>query len=824
MFDARQGQDHDPRISEAPEQAPDSGLRTTISAWAMWNSSIRAQPRARRIRFALRRMLLGERREPQPAFRDPIEKPREGSIGISCSGGGIRSAAFNLGALQALQRDGELQRADYLAAVSGGSYIAAAFAMVGKAWKGETRPQPGQPGHDDSDPALLAQSPPFAPGSPEEQYLRNRSSYMAPDAAAKVGLGLRLLLGLLFNVLFLALPIVGLTILAGVFVYAPTLDELRSGCDAHCGLTLPTGWLLLPAAVAGAGVALAIANLLVRPRSDGRRRVIQHWSIVLLVLGGAIAIGSIALPVIVGLLRDSGSRLGFEALPVGTTGTLGFASLVAGLAAHLRPGLTSPAGAAKKVGALRKRLNARGRRMLMFVAGAIAGPLVLLAAAVGALAYTFDNYETGTSNGALLLAAGVILAAFGGLYACADLTTWSLHPYYKRRLCTAFALKRVRREDVEPGGTANEHETVAGVAVERHFDELVELSSTAQGNWPTLVVCAAANISDAGATPPGRQVTSFTFSAHSIGGPLTGGLSTKEFEQAFGRRRKRDLTLPAAVAMSGAAVSPSMGKMTRPSLRFLLALANLRLGVWVPNPRWVAGARLQHGRLRIGPPRPLHLLLELLGRNRIDAKYLYVTDGGHYENLGLVELLRRGCTQIYCFDASGGQSFAELGDAVALARSELGVVIEIDPLPLAPQGDPPTAQSNVVSGSFRYRSGECGTLVYARNVVSRSAPWDVHAHQREDPRFPDDSTVDQLYTDQKFESYRALGELAGDCALDLMKQEARGQMRGTHHEHADRVFTSAGQPANTGSSAPSFTSVSASSAAASESRTTPTPA
>lgn len=271
-------------------------------------------------------------------------------------------------------------------------------------------------------------------------------------------------------------------------------------------------------------------------------------------------------------------------------------------------------------------------------------------------------------------------------------------------------------------------------------------------------------------------MTSFTFSAHSIGGPLTGGMSTKQFEDAFGSRRSRDLSLPAAVAMSGAAVSPSMGKMSQPSLRFLLALANLRLGVWVPNPRWVAGARRRHGRLKLGPPRPLQLLLELLGRNRIDAKYLYVTDGGHYENLGLVELLRRGCTQIYCFDASGGQSFAELGDAVALARSELGVVIDIDPLPLTPQGDPPTAQSNVVSGRFRYRSGESGTLVYARNVVSRAAPWDVRAHQREDPHFPNDSTVDQLYTDQKFESYRALGELAGDCALGLMEQERGGRM------------------------------------------------
>ena len=150
-----------------------------------------------------------------------------------------------------------------------------------------------------------------------------------------------------------------------------------------------------------------------------------------------------------------------------------------------------------------------------------------------------------------------------------------------------------------------------GLAIERDFDELVPLSETAleekagNASWPTLLVCAAANVSDPGATPPGRRVTSFTFSAHTAGGPLVGAVSTKELEGAFAdRRRQRDLTLPAAVAMSGAAVSPSMGKTTPRPLTFLMALANLRLGVWVPNPRWVPPASTTTRRCRAAPPRP----------------------------------------------------------------------------------------------------------------------------------------------------------------------------------------------------------------------------
>ena len=284
--------------------------------------------------------------------------------------------------------------------------------------------------------------------------------------------------------------------------------------------------------------------------------------------------------------------------------------------------------------------------------------------------------------------------------------TWSLHPFYKRRLSSVFALRRV--SVAAASERSDGHSDLGGVPLRapragrrRRRDrgrtrlrqagaDLGDRAEAESGrDWPTLIVCAAANISDPGATPPGRSVTSFTFSPHAIGGPLVGAVPMELLERAFDRpgkkagRRRRDLTLPAAMAMSGAAISPSMGTKTRRPLTFLMALANIRLGVWVPNPRWARRFERDRGlRERHDRPRPVYLLCELLGLNRIGNKYLYITDGGHYENLGLVELLRRGCTEIYCLDASGvgqdGADFEALGEAIALARSELAVEIEFD--------------------------------------------------------------------------------------------------------------------------------------------------
>ena len=778
------------------------------------------------LRDRLKHVLLGLRGEPRQSYLGPVEPPpadgEDPRTGICCSGGGIRSAAYNLGALQSLQDARELEDAKYVAAVSGGSYIAASFCMVAKtgtpAGAGEPAPSRGtgaggapQAGHDDSDAGLFDRDHmPFYPSSPEEQYLRNRTSYMAPGGLGKLFLAFRVLLGTLVNIFVIALPLIALGAALAVFVYRPLYPRLAGSAEscpdaggpviAACRFAaeIPSGvtttFLVLGALI---GI-LGVLAMIVRWRAEGMRRFLETWSVRLLLITAGLAVVLVVLPLLLEVLRNYALDVKDASTPeetakapgVPAAGAGGLGSLLLAVVLQLRMGMREPVVAlnkAKGAAAALRRAPAKLRLALVYVLAAVGGPLLLLAVVL----YTASLVLAGADPdawtwGPFALCAGSLLA-FAAVYFIADLNSWSLHSFYRRRLCTAFALKRVRGSDP----------TAQPEARERDYDRLVPLSESSVepgpgiDHWPKLLVCAAANVSDPGATPPGRAVTSFVFSPTAIGGPLVGATPTVEYEHTLGKNRRRDITLPAAVAMSGAALSPSMGKMTRKPFTFLMALANVRLGVWVPNPRHVprwthrdvlgrkkAGAddpRVATGEKRApserrdvrNVPRPYYLFRELLGRNRVDAKFLYVSDGGHYENLGLVELLRRGCTRIFCFDASGGTSFDSLADAIALARSEIGVDIDIDPSELD-EGPDHLAERSCVCATFRYRNGVEGRLVYARSVLTADLPWDVRAFHAADPRFPHHSTADQLFTAPKFEAYRRLGQFAGERAQQEM--------------------------------------------------------
>jgi hypothetical protein len=781
--------------SNGDERQGDHGLYEVIPAWRRWERDRR--PWHERLGTKL----SGRDRTPIPSYIGLIEQPpvneTETKTGVCCSGGGIRSAAFNLGALQQIQaRTDGWKGVKYLAAVSGGSYIAAAFSMVAKTPETDRATGKPDPDNDDSDPTLFEDGRlPFYHGSPEEQYLRNRSSYMAPGGVGRLRLILRVALGLLFNFAFIGAGVVLVALALALFYRVAHGDLQNAAGDVEAGTTWVEGGLAI--GLAAAGLVAGVASMLLRSTRDRAQRILETLALWLLGAALVVAVITLGLPHLVEFLRDEfGGRGGGNVSTEEATGGAsaaaggGFAALLLAAVLELRSKLTIEA--AKGAKAWYQKLAAPLRRAVAQIAIWLAGPLLLAAMLVLALLWMVGSDEISLVPVAV---AGVV---FGLFWRFSDVTSWSLHPFYRRRLCTAFALKRVRRPEAGAGNF--------GMAMERDYAKLVSLSKSGvtpgpgpHKTWPTLVVCAAANVSDPGATPPGRGVTSFTFSPVAMGGPLVGGVHTEAFEEYIGPKRKHDFNLAAAVAMSGAAVSPSMGKETRRSIRFLLGLANVRLGVWVPNPRatecWLEsnkGVREtvdrvishDHGRVKeplpgaikepeqryrkwLFAPRagPWYLIKEMLGLNSVNDPYLYVTDGGHYENLGLVELLRRGCTEIFCFDASGGTRLDALGDAIALARSELRVQIEIDVEKLEEDGER-LAQECCARGKIKYPDGGPeGVLIYARTVVTHDAPYDVQAFRIRDDKFPHHSTLDQLYTDEKFEAYRALGAHAADAAI-----------------------------------------------------------
>lgn len=694
---------------------------------------------------------------------------KPGTAGICLSGGGIRAAAYGLGALQAMQENGILtgpKGADYLSAVSGGSYIATAVTLVAR---GGVR---GEPGGD----AVVAAADPFARGTPEEQFVRDHTTYLVHGPGGRLAYVGRLVGGILLNVLFLAL-VLHLVFRPAGWIYGWLYPSLRRSYPVADVSVHPSFVArMAPVVLIGLGLLVGLVQIAVRWRSDDVRRRMALWSGRLL-KAGLLAAVLVAIPLLLELVRDVVARLGgaggrssngaeaatrsSERLGVATGG--GLAGAIATALWALRARVTAPATGRWALTRLRA-LAGRFREFLLNLLATVFGPLLLISVAVSFLDLGSANTVAEAGRRVSEIAwVGGLAVLLGVLYYFADLVSWSLQPLYKRRLSATFALRRVRGPDGRLHAEA------------RPYSALYELSQCQPAHLPKFLICAAVNISDYGATATGSNVGGFVFSADEIGGPVTFSMPTAVYEASVGRRA-RDFTLPAAMSISGAAISPSMGKMTRPPIRFLLALLNVRLGVWIPNPRRILLADELADRYdrQLAPdakrplvpvsPRPSYLLRELFGRNHLDSRFIYVSDGGHYENLGLVELLRRGCTTIWCVDASGESidTFGTIADAVSIARSELSVDIDVDPRVMAP--DPaatgPAARfvrrTHVVC-PIHYHDGTEGTLVIIKAGVPEDAPADVLQAHASWKSFPCDPTSNQLYTARRFDAYRALG-------------------------------------------------------------------
>jgi hypothetical protein len=229
------------------------------------------------------------------------------------------------------------------------------------------------------------------------------------------------------------------------------------------------------------------------------------------------------------------------------------------------------------------------------------------------------------------------------------------------------------------------------------------------------------------------------------------------------------VSLGTAMAISGAAASPNMGFYSDPGVGFLLTVFDVRLGWWIGNPRNLAAWKEGHPRYGFA-----WLLRELLGLTNEEQPFVYLSDGGHFENLGIYELVRRRCKVIVASDVSQDPLYggAELRNAIERCRVDFGVEIYIDLGNFKPLGDPPRSGCHYAIGNILYppnpRGGgghqRNGTLVLLKPSIATADPFDVRGYPQTNPQFPHDTTFNQWFDEAHFENYRTLGEATATAA------------------------------------------------------------
>jgi hypothetical protein len=232
------------------------------------------------------------------------------------------------------------------------------------------------------------------------------------------------------------------------------------------------------------------------------------------------------------------------------------------------------------------------------------------------------------------------------------------------------------------------------------------------------------------------------------------------------------ITLGAAMAISGAAQSPNQGSHTSPAVAALLTLANIRLGWWLGNPRNKKTYKKE------GPDNGLLPMIdELLAQATDENGYVYLSDGGHFENLGLYELIRRRCELIILCDADCDPKykFDDLVNAIELCQVDFGATITIDTDPLQNTLKAGWCRSAFTVGTIKYASenetpSKTGTLVYLKSAVTRENSIVVHSYDRQSRHFPHEPTTNQWFDETQFEAYRLLGLETADSALKALKK------------------------------------------------------
>lgn len=756
------------------------------------------------------------------------DDPVDNITGLALSGGGIRSASYSLGVMQALAHNGWLKNFDYLSTVSGGGYIGSSVSWLLSRSKDATQASIQRFGLErhnfpygtypmsGSDPKRrLSAKASEAQGVMESdgtgvterykgellRYLRQQAKYLTPgDGINAMSLVAVVLRGAL----------VSLSVYFGLLleVFLVAAYPLASHTLADIGLSGEKGNLALWVALA-VGVLFVLLSLVYalatnilskrkqqqsgkqdggvkssayswRQRYERGAGFLLSMALVFLVIG--------AVPEVYHALQylaedDTSVTSDFQISGTRTQGgALQFSGTLEAPAADTNdddsdaPGwvgaLSTLFGMLSGVFAFFKSSSGKKGRIPM-------GLVVTVATAAlwfGLLLLSYRIADWMWHDAHILgiaLTVGAIAFGVGVLGWVANINYLSIHRYYRDRLMELFMpdVDKALAGEIATRAAATADKMPIYGLLPNTKDEGREANPAPYHIINTNVVLESSDIPKF----RGRGGDNFILSPYFCGSNATGWRDAEHFMN--GR-----MTLPTAMAISGAAVNPGTGVggqgVTRqPLLSTLMGLLNIRLGYWAPNPdpdpKTKDPAKKKSRKMRVIPNYFVPGLCEVFTRWKINEKadYVQLTDGGHFENLGLYELIRRRARLIVICDgaADANFQFTDFANAVEKVRVDFGTLILCDCedlQPLVPTGKEGTdvaddaidcAKRGYIMCTIIYPDNTQGRLLYLKTTFFEELSADLYGYKKTHPQFPDEPTSDQFFDEKQFEAYRELG-------------------------------------------------------------------
>ncbi len=667
--------------------------------------------------------------------------------GLALSGGGIRSAAVCLGALQALNQHGRIDSVDYLSTVSGGGYTGACLSAAMSKSGGLGFPF----GADVFDSRAVA-------------HLRNYSNYLLPRGRSMVRnvaeAAAVLARGLLANIVLVVATLLGCALLT--YLAYPNEDALTAGSFLP---QLVDGIIRDGGALNGAVgawafaltlwlVAALVLVLLVwavlrsfpqfDPWSDDTDSPILTVARLLVVCTAAIAFLDLQ-PVAIKFLMHLPEKIeGANLLSTASLKTIGEVLTAFGTVTSV---LSSWLGHFLKTSERTTSRTTIALRVVTFAALLIASLVLPLALWLLYLFLSAWNIGLQPLPGAITS----LQQAFGE----AKLPIWQIY-------LGAFAVLTFVSVLLCANGYS--------------LHDALKLSALHGAMGPYHIINSAMNVQgSAEANRRGRNADFFMLTRDFVGSDLTLYAPTKETLAATTEMEEIDsrLNLGTAMAISGAAVSANMGASTVRLLSPTLALLNIRLGYWLRNPRDLARSPNVQDQLHNAIAwfvDKFYLLVEMLNLLDEKSRNVYLTDGGHIENLGIYELLKRGCESIIVIDAEADPAMAfgslltleryariDLGVRIALPWEQIARMTQATAKNIAAGWNVPSKGPHCAVGRILYQSGAQGILIYFKSSLSGDEKDYILDYKKRYADFPHESTGDQFFSEEQFEVYRALG-------------------------------------------------------------------